>query len=202
MRWRIKNLLSYSNGVSDNYDFGNVFFGWDLVNVASDSEQLGFRTSDKSSVMKNFGEKMIWYMHMQNRCSNIILDASIYCNNGYGLQKRWLNGYWVELLEAEFIIFSFIKKIERKLIWKGINDSETQRKFWMKRRERRKHPIRSVVRINKMAFDACSLSISEGVKRRGMSVMKRTKWRIHKHLNNMISWEGHCIKLQSAPKFL
>ena len=65
----------------------------------------------------------------------------------------------------------------------------------MKRRERRKHPIRSVVRIDKMAFDACSLLISEGVKRRGMLVMRRTKWRIHKHSNNMISWEGHYVKL-------
>ena len=52
------------NEVGNDYDFGNVFLEWGLVNATSDSKQLGFWTSDKSSVIKSFDERMIWYVHM------------------------------------------------------------------------------------------------------------------------------------------
>ena len=61
------------------------------------------------------------------------------------------------------------------MIWKRVNDSKTQRKFWMKRGKRGKCPIRSVVQIDKVVFDVCFLSISEKVERREVLMMLRTK---------------------------
>ena len=45
----------------------------------------------------------------------------------------------------------------------------------MNRRERRKCPMESVVRINKMTFDVHSLSFSERVQRRRISIIRRTE---------------------------
>ena len=60
-----------------------IFLGWGLINATSDSKQLSFCTSNKSYVMQCFDKRMIQYVHMWNGCGNIILDASIHCNNGH-----------------------------------------------------------------------------------------------------------------------
>ena len=59
MRCRIKDLLSYMDGVSDDYNFGNALLGRGLVNVTSDSKQLCFCTSDKSHMMNSFDEWLV-----------------------------------------------------------------------------------------------------------------------------------------------
>jgi len=65
----------------------------------------------------------------------------------------------------------------------------------MKGGNRRKCPIRSVIQINKVAFDVYSLPVSEKVERREMSMVMRTKWRVYNHLDDMVRWESHCAKL-------
>ena len=143
-----------------------------------------------------------WFeMYGWDRCSNVVLDASICCNDGYGLWEQWFNNHWVKLLEMMFVIF-FITMIKRKMIWKSVNNSNTQRKFWMKRRERRRDSISSIVRVNKIALNFCFLLICEKAERGGMVIVGRTKWGVHKCLNNVIRWEESCMKLQSASKFL
>ena len=73
------------DGVGEDYDFGNIFLEQGLVNATSDSKQLSFWTSDKSHMMQCFDKRVIQYVCMRNRCGNIVFDASIHCNDSYGL---------------------------------------------------------------------------------------------------------------------
>jgi len=47
--------------------------------------------------------------------------------------------------------------------------------FRMSRRKRGKYPMGSVVRVNKMTFDVCFLSINERVQERRIFIMRRAE---------------------------
>jgi len=65
------------NGVYDNDDFGNFMWDDGLVDITSDSEELGFKACNIDSVVKSFDKWFVMYMDMHYRYSNIVLDASI-----------------------------------------------------------------------------------------------------------------------------
>ena len=118
MRSEVKNPFSNVDGVSDDYDLRDVFLGWSLTNTVSDSKQLGFWAGNKCCMMKSLNKRLIRNMYVWNGCSNIVLDVSIYCNNGYGLQWRQFNNHRVELMKVKFIIFSSLHKLKENLLEK------------------------------------------------------------------------------------
>ena len=71
----IKDFPSCMNGVSDNDDFGNV------LNAASNSEKLGFCTSDKGSMVNCLDHWLVEGVDMDNGGGNVILDTYISYND-------------------------------------------------------------------------------------------------------------------------
>jgi len=55
-----------------------------LVYTAPNCKEFCFSAGDKNSVMKGFDQWTVEYMYVQNGCSNVILDTSIYDNDGCG----------------------------------------------------------------------------------------------------------------------
>ena len=77
MRFAVEYFLHSINGVSDDNDLGHIFFNAGLVDTTSDGEQFHFYACYKYCMMNCFGEKMVGYVHVQYRYSNVVLDASI-----------------------------------------------------------------------------------------------------------------------------
>ena len=55
-------------------------------------------------------------MYVRDGCSYVVLNASISYNDGYGRERGQLENHVIKLLEIDFIIFFFIRYIERKSI--------------------------------------------------------------------------------------
>ena len=55
----IKNFLHGMDGISDNNNFWHVFFSADLVDAASNSEQLCLHTCDECYMMNCFDKRSI-----------------------------------------------------------------------------------------------------------------------------------------------
>ena len=82
MRFAVKYFLRSMDGISDNDDFWHVFFNAGLIDAASNSEQFCFHACYECCVMNYFDERMIGWMYVRYRSSNIVLDASICYDEG------------------------------------------------------------------------------------------------------------------------
>ena len=83
----VKDLLSGVNGIGYDYDLGYAINGIGLVDTTPDCEQFGFSACYKQSVVDCLGERTIRYVDVQDRCSNVVFDASIHyyeCRLGQG----------------------------------------------------------------------------------------------------------------------
>ena len=73
----IEYLFSCMDGVSDNNDFGNVFFAVCLTNTASYGKEFCFCADDKGRMVNHLDQRVVMYVNVQDQCGNVILDASI-----------------------------------------------------------------------------------------------------------------------------
>ena len=73
----IKYLFCCMDGVSDNNDFGNIFLAICLVDTTSNGKELCFCASDESCMVNCLNQRMVTYVNVRYRCSNVVLDASI-----------------------------------------------------------------------------------------------------------------------------
>ena len=107
MRFAVEYFLCSMNGVCYNDDLGDVFFGAGLVNTASNGKQFCLHACYKCCMMHCFGERMVCYVNMQYRCSNVILDASICYYEGCVIWRRVLKNHIIKFLSTNFIFFFF-----------------------------------------------------------------------------------------------
>jgi len=64
MRFAVKYFLCSVNGVCYDNDLGDIFFGTDLVDAVSDSEQFHLHACYKHYMMHCFGEWMVCVMNL------------------------------------------------------------------------------------------------------------------------------------------
>ena len=83
------------NKVSDNNDFRNICFVTSLVNTVFNSEEFCFSAGNKGHVMNCFDQRLVTYVDMQGRSSNIILDTCIRNYNYCVWEQESLNSYIV-----------------------------------------------------------------------------------------------------------
>ena len=121
------------NRVSDDNNFGNAINIWGLVDTISDSKKFCFSACDMNYMMNNLCDGSIMGVCMWYRCSNIVLDASIWGYNSSEREGWGLQNYIVKLLRAKFIIFLLVMSVKNDMIWEIVNDSKTRREFRMKR---------------------------------------------------------------------
>ena len=105
-KW-IKDFLGHVNGVSDDDNFRYAILNWGLVDIAPNGKEFCFSTGDMNHVMDSLGDRVIEGVHMQYRCSDVILDTSICDNDGSRGRVRCFNDYIVKLLSAGFIAILF-----------------------------------------------------------------------------------------------
>jgi len=103
----VENSLSSMDWISNDNNLGNIVIGCGLVDAVFNSKQFSFSTGNKCSVIEGLDKWLIGNVHVWDGSSNVIFDASIRCDDGYGLQERGFNNYRVKLINAEFIVFSF-----------------------------------------------------------------------------------------------
>ena len=82
MGFTIKYLLCCMDEIGDDDDSGYILFATCLIDATSNSKEFCFSTSDECCIMNYLSQRMIAYMYMQYRCSNVVLDASICYNDG------------------------------------------------------------------------------------------------------------------------
>ena len=95
MGFAVKYFLCSVDGVCDNNDFGYVIFTAGLVDTTSDGEQFRFHACYKCCMMNYFSERMIGYVHVQYRCSNVILNTSICYYENCRWQRRDSKNYFI-----------------------------------------------------------------------------------------------------------
>ena len=108
MQRRVKDFFGHIDRISNDNDLGNAMTIWSLVDTAPNDKKLCFSTGNMNYMVDSLGDRVVVGVHMQYRCSNIILDASI---SDYNSSRRggWqLDNYVVKLLSANFIIFLLI----------------------------------------------------------------------------------------------
>ena len=93
----VENSLNSVDWISDDDDLGDIIIGCGLIDAASNSKQFGFSTGDKCSMMEGLDEWLIGNVRVWDGSSNVIFDASIWYNDGYGLRGRGINNQRVEL---------------------------------------------------------------------------------------------------------
>ena len=78
-----KDFLSSMYWVSNDDYLGNIISAACLIDTASNSKKLCFSTCDVHGMMDRLYQRMVVYMYMGYRCSNVVFDASICYNNGW-----------------------------------------------------------------------------------------------------------------------
>ena len=64
MDFIIEYLLSCMDGVSDNDDFGNIFFAAYLVNTTSNGKEFCFCASDKGRMVNHLDQRVVTYVNV------------------------------------------------------------------------------------------------------------------------------------------
>ena len=98
------------DGVGYDNNFRDIINWACLIETASDSKKFSFCTCYEGSVMNCFDNWSIEWMYMQDRCCNIILDASIGDYEGREGIRRATKNHFVKFLTPKFVLifFSFI----------------------------------------------------------------------------------------------
>jgi len=78
----VENFLSGMNGIGYDYDLGDTIDGTSLVDTTPDYKQFHFSACHKRSIVNGLGERVIHYVDVRDRCSNIVFDASICYHEG------------------------------------------------------------------------------------------------------------------------
>ena len=115
-RW-FENFSSYMDGIGDNNNLGHIIEIHCLVNAASNYKEFYFSTCNMNHVVNCLCQRFVVYVHMRDRCGNIVLDACIRYYDGGGRGWRGLQNYIVKLISVRFII------------WEIVNYSKSRRKF-------------------------------------------------------------------------
>ena len=101
----VKDFLCSVNGIGNDNNFGYVLFAVCLVDTASDSKKFCFSTHDVCCMVNCLCQRVIVYMHMRYRCSNVFFDTGICYDDGCVWRRRRLQCQFVELLIAFFVVF-------------------------------------------------------------------------------------------------
>ena len=83
MGFTVKDFLCSMNGLGNNDNFGYVIFAACLVDTASDGKKFCFSTCDISCMVNRLCQRVVAYMYMRYRCSDVFFDASICYDNGH-----------------------------------------------------------------------------------------------------------------------
>ena len=105
MGFTIKDFICSVNGISNNDNFEYVLFATYLVNTASDGKKFCFSAHDVYCMVNRLCQRVVVYMHMRYRCSNVFFDAGICYDNGHMWRRRRLQCQFIELLIAFFVVF-------------------------------------------------------------------------------------------------
>ena len=108
MQFIVKYSPSGMNGISDYDNFWHVFFDVGLIDAASDSKQFCFHVCYECCMMNHFDKRLIGWVYMRNRCSDVIFDASICYDEGSEWRGRDLKNYFTKFLNMSFVFFFFI----------------------------------------------------------------------------------------------
>jgi len=65
------------NRISNNNNFGDAILIQGLVDPTPNGEKFSFGTHDMNSMVNSLGNGMIVSVHVQYRCSSVILDTCI-----------------------------------------------------------------------------------------------------------------------------
>ena len=105
MGFTVKDFLCSVNGIDNDNNFGYVLFAGCLVDTTSDGKKFCFSTCNVCCMVNYLCQRVVVYMHMRYRCSNVFFDASICYNDGCIWRRRQLQCHFVELLRVFFVIF-------------------------------------------------------------------------------------------------
>jgi len=108
MRFAIKYFLRSMDGISDDNNFWHVFFNAGLINAASNCEQFCFCACYEHCMVNCFDERLIGWMDVWYRCSNIVLYASIGYDEGCGWGRWDSKSHFIEFLNMDWVFFFFI----------------------------------------------------------------------------------------------
>jgi len=64
MGFIVEYLFSHMDGVSDDDDFGNVFFATCLTNTTSHGKEFCFGAGDKGHVVNHLDQRMVAYVNV------------------------------------------------------------------------------------------------------------------------------------------
>ena len=67
----VKDFLCSMNGIGNDDNFEYVLFAAYLVDTASDGKKFCFIARDIYCMVNHLCQKMVVYMHMRYRCSNV-----------------------------------------------------------------------------------------------------------------------------------
>jgi len=70
------------NGISDDDNLGYIVGICSLVNATPDSKKFRFSACDENCVMDRLCKRLVVYMYVYDRSSNIVLDARIRSYDG------------------------------------------------------------------------------------------------------------------------
>ena len=107
VRFAVEYYLCSVDGVCYNDDLWDVIFEAGLVDTASDGEQFRLHTCYKHCMVYCFGEWLVRYVNVWNRCSNVVLDASICDYKSSLVQGRDFKNYIIKFLSVNFVFFFF-----------------------------------------------------------------------------------------------
>ena len=107
MRFTVKNFLCSVNGIGYDDDLRNNIIGTGLVDTTPDGKQFCLRAYHEWSMVCCFGERMIHYVDVRDRCSNIVFDASICYHEGVKIAEGGLNFYFSVLFFSFIFFFIF-----------------------------------------------------------------------------------------------
>ena len=77
-----KDLLSSVDRVGNDDYLGYIIFAACLIDTVSNGKKFCFSTCDIHSMMNHLCQRMVVYVYIGYRCSNIVFNASIYYYNG------------------------------------------------------------------------------------------------------------------------
>ena len=107
MQRAIEYELCSVNGVSNDDYFGNIFLVASLVDSASYSKKFHFQTCYKHHMMNCFYKREVGLINVCNRCSYVVLDASISYNES-SIWRGVLKNQIIEFLSTKIVFFIFV----------------------------------------------------------------------------------------------
>ena len=96
MRFTVKDFLCGMYGIGNDDNFGYVLFAVYLVDTTSDGKNFCFSTHDVHCMVNCLCQKVVAYIHVRYRCSNVFFNTSICYDDDHVWRKRQLQCHFVE----------------------------------------------------------------------------------------------------------